>query len=224
MNIRIALVEDNPGLRKRFEEYFSLYPQITLEASYASGEAALNGIRTMPPSRLPQVVLMDIELPGITGIETTAQLRAVLPEVEVIMLTVFEDQQRILESIQAGACGYLLKDEPPDVIIGALEDCMNGGAPISQAIARKVLGILRAPVALQASREQTATTAAAFELSEREVELLKGLVAGETYITLAEKLFISPHTVRTHIRNIYQKLHVHSRAQAVRTAMEKKLV
>jgi len=225
MPIRIALVEDNPTLRKRFEDYFSLYQNLTHIASYASGEAALNGIKKLPPSRLPQIVLMDIELPGISGIETTLKLKEDFPDIDVMMLTVFEDQNKILQSIQAGASGYLLKDEPPDTIVAALEECLNGGAPISQSIARKVLGMLRIP------EEHSAAAAAArkaegdaLNLSEREIELLNGLVQGETYTTLADKLFISPHTVRTHIRNIYAKLHVHSRAHAVRMAIEKKLV
>ncbi|MBI5470741.1 MAG: response regulator transcription factor [Ignavibacteriae bacterium] len=223
--IRIALVEDNATLRKRFEEYFSLYERIELVASYASGEAALNSIKKMQPSRLPHIVLMDIELPNISGIETTQKLKEEFPDIEVMMLTVFEDQNKILQSIQAGASGYLLKDESPDSIVEALEECLRGGAPISQSLARKVLGMLRAPSA--GSSAATMTSSAnedSFDLSDREIELLQGLVQGEVYTTLAAKFFISPHTVRTHIRNIYKKLQVHNRAHAVRIAIEKKLV
>lgn len=227
MNIRIALVEDNPTLRKRFEEYFALYPQLSLVASYASAEAALHGIKILPPSRMPQIVLMDIELPKMSGIDATRILKEEFPEIDIIMLTVFEDQNKILQSIQAGASGYLLKDEPPDVIVSALEECRQGGAPISQAIARKVLGMLKissgAAIATPAPNVKKQSDDLP-DLSFREVELLQGLVQGETYITLAEKYFISPHTVRTHIRNIYTKLHVHNRAHAVRLAIEKKLI
>ncbi|MEO8167513.1 MAG: response regulator transcription factor [bacterium] len=223
--IRIALVEDNPALRQRFEQYFSLYQNIEMVATYASGEAALNGITRMQPSKLPQIVLMDIELPKISGIETTQRLKESFPDIEVMMLTVFEDQSKILQSIQAGASGYLLKDESPDNLVEALEDCLRGGAPISQSLARKVLTMLRLPpddssAALQSKQPNDGS----LDLSDREIELLQGLVQGETNVTLGEKLFISPHTVRVHIRNIYKKLQVHNRATAVRMAIEKKLV
>ncbi len=225
MNIRLALVEDNPTLRKRYGQYFSLFGNIQLVASYASGEAALGGIKTMKPSLLPQIILMDIELPRMSGIETTEKLKRDFPEIEVIMLTVFEDQNKLLQSIQAGASGYLLKDETPDAIVEALEECLKGGAPMSQPLARKVLEMLRSPQETShAAKLVNDMHNDTLELSVRERELLQGLAEGEVYTSLAEKFFISPHTVRTHIRNIYKKLHVHTRAQAVRVALEKKLV
>ncbi len=221
--MRISLVEDNPTLRKRFEECFALYDHIELVGSYATGEAALNAIKRMPPSRLPQIVLMDIALPRMSGIDTTQKLKEEFPDIEVMMVTVFEDEEKILQSIQAGASGYLLKDESPDALVAALEECMRGGAPISQSLARKVLGMLRTSTDASPAA-QAASVPHALTLSEREVDLLKGLVEGETYVTLAEKHYISPHTVRTHIRNIYRKLHVHTRAHAVRVALEKRIV
>ncbi len=221
--MRISLVEDNPTLRKRFEECLRLYGNIELVGSYATGEAALNAIKRMPPSKLPQIVLMDIELPKMSGIEATQKLKEEFPDIEVMMLTVFEDEEKILQSIQAGASGYLLKDESPDALVAALDECLRGGAPISQSLARKVLGLLRTPPE-NSSAQHVASTTQALELSEREIDLLRGLVEGETYVTLAQRFFISPHTVRTHIRNIYRKLHVHTRAHAVRVALQKRIV
>jgi DNA-binding NarL/FixJ family response regulator len=227
MTIKIAIVEDNATLRERFEEQFGFYKDIKLVGSFATGEAAVNGIQKLPPSRLPMIVLMDIALPKMSGIETTIALKELFPEVDVMMITVFEDESKIFQSIQAGASGYLLKDNPPDRIVEAIRELSRGGSPMSQSIAKKVLSFVRGKPhhAFEPSgRALNDVDPVEFALSERETELLQGLVQGETYTSLAKKLFISPHTVKTHIKNIYKKLHVHSRATAVRVALERKLV
>ena len=227
MEIRIALVEDNSSLRKNFREQFSFYADIECVADFATGEAAIDGLRVLPPSRLPHILLMDIELPGISGIETTIALKELLSEIEILMLTVFENNDKVFQSIRAGASGYILKDESFDEIVGAIRELHAGGAPMSPIIAQKVLSLLRVkpPGETRATPTlESASNPLEFSLSARELELLEGLVRGETYITLAGKLFLSPHTVKTHIKHIYKKLHVHSRAMAVRVALERKLV
>lgn len=222
MPIKIALVEDVPALRSRFEDVIRFYKDIKLVASYASGEAALNGLKKLPASKLPDIVLMDIELPKISGIETTIALKELLPDIEVMMITVFEDEQKIFHSIQAGASGYLLKDDPPDEIADAIRSLHKGGAPMSRSVAKKILEFTREQIKPAAAKQEF--SAADFALTEREKELLQGLVNGETYTSLAKQVFLSPLTVKTHIKNIYKKLHVHSRAHAVRVALEKHLV
>ncbi|MGA2624721.1 MAG: response regulator transcription factor [Bacteroidota bacterium] len=227
MKIRCAIVEDNASFRKRFSELLSLSEDIKLVGSYATGEAAIHGVKKLPPSKTPHIVLMDIELPKMSGIETTEAIKEIFPEIEIMMLTVFEDETKIFDSIRAGASGYFLKDDSTDEIINAVKELFRGGAPMSQAIARKVLSFIQhKPTSgeQQKGGQSQLNEPAQFSLTDREIELLHGLVAGETYTALAKRLFISPHTVRTHIKNIYKKLHVHSRATAVRTAIERNLI
>lgn len=222
MTIRVALVEDVATLRKRFEERFTLHESFDLTATYASGEAAIAGIPRLAPDRMPGVVLMDIRLPGISGIETTRLLKESYPDIEIIMLTMFEDEEKIFQSIAAGASGYLLKDDTFSEVDDAIKEVIQGGAPMSQSIARKVLAMVR-PTGT-APQQTPPLPPAEFSLTERELELIQGLVSGETYTAVAERLFLSPHTVKTHIKNIYKKLHVHSRASLVRIAINNHIV
>jgi DNA-binding NarL/FixJ family response regulator len=224
MGIRIALVEDNPSLRKRFVDNFKYFQHISLVQISPTGEDFLTKIEKMPKNELPQVVLMDIELPGIDGIETTSRLRQLAPEVEVMMLTVFEQPDKIFSSLKAGAVGYMLKDESPSAIVKAIEELLEGGAPMSRTIARKMIGLISTDPNLgdQAQLKQQAIEE--YGLSDQEVKIVQRLVDGNNYNEIAEALFISPHTVKTHIKNIYKKLHVHSRASAVKLAIDKKIV
>ena len=224
MEIRVAIVEDNTSLRKHFRDHFAFYPDIICVADFASGEAAINSLLLMPPSKLPHIVLMDIELPKMSGIEATIALKELLPELEILILTVFENDEKVFQSIQAGASGYILKDESFEEIVKSIRELANGGAPISSSIAQKVLSMLRLKASGEALKHLSDADPTELSLSPRELELLEGLVHGETYSTLAERFFLSPHTVKTHIKNIYKKLHVHSRAMAVRVALERKLV
>lgn len=224
MAIKLAVVEDTPSLRKRIEELFAFFKDIKLVASYASGEAAIDGIRRLPPSKLPHVILMDIMLPNISGIETTIAIKELFPEIEIMMITVFEDEQKIFQSIQAGASGYLLKDDAPDKIVEAVRELVKGGAPMSRSVAKKMLDFTRDQIEIASPMAMEKLSTADFALSERERELLSGLVQGGTYTTLAKQFSISPLTVKTHIKHIYKKLHVHSRSNAVRVALEKNLV
>ena len=224
MAIKLAIVDDNNSLRKNFRKQASFYPELVLVGDYSSGEQAIDEIKKISSDKRPDIILMDIELPKMSGIETTIVLKELLPDVEILMLTVFEHNEKIFQSIQAGASGYILKDESFDEIVGAIKDLQSGGAPMSPSIAQKVLGMLRTKSSGQQLPRTDIPEPLEFSLSDRERQLLDGLVRGDTYTVLAEKLFISPHTVRTHIKNIYKKLHVHSRATAVRVALERRLV
>ena len=195
---------------------FTFYKDVLVVGSYATGEAVLNALKKLPPSRLASIVLMDIGLPKMSGIEATIALKGMFPEIDVMIITVFEDDSKIFQSIQARATGYLLKDDPPDRIMDALRELDRGGSPMSQSIARKVITFVREQSKSErtSAGRESSTDHTRLTLSTREVELLQGLVHGETYSSLSKKLFISPHTVTTHIKNIYKKLHVHSRATA----------
>ncbi len=224
MSIKIALVEDNPSLRKRFIDNFKYFQSVNLVMVSPTGEDFLDRISSLSASEMPEVVLMDIELPGIDGIETTARFKQKFPDVEVMMLTVFEQPDKIFNSLKAGATGYMLKDESPANIIKALEELLEGGAPMSRTIARKMFGLLSNNQQLSEASDLREQNIQKYGLSEQEVKIIQRLVDGNNYIEIAEALFISPHTVKTHIKNIYKKLHVHSRASAVKLAIDKKIV
>jgi len=219
MSIKVALVEDNHSLRKRFSENFSYFDNINLVLITINGEEFLNKLALLDKKMVPNVVLMDIELPGISGIETTRKMKENFPQIEVIMLTVFEDIDKIMQSIRAGASGYLLKDETPTGIVNALEDLLKGGAPMSPVIARKLVNDIHHNTA-----KDTKNDGDEYDLSDRELTILEHLVDGKNYQEISELMVISPHTVKTHIKNIYKKMHVHSRAAVVKTAINKKLV
>lgn len=222
MPTRVALVEDNPTLRRRFIERFRFFDDLELVFAAGSGEECLEQLAALQGDRAPEVVLMDIELPGISGIDTTALLKEHNPDLDVIMLTVFEHEDRIFQSIQAGAAGYLLKDVSTDKIVGAVLEVRRGGAPMSPPVARKMLRYVRDTEPQRTRRRPDEPPP--FSLSDREMEILYHLVEDTTEPTIADALCISPHTVRTHIKNIYKKLHVHSRASAVRVALERRLL
>ncbi|CAN0537196.1 unnamed protein product, partial [Scytosiphon promiscuus] len=161
---------------------------------------------------VPEVILMDIELPGMSGIEATFQLKQKLPEVEVIMFTVFEDDERIFESINVGASGYLLKDTAIDMVVNSIKEIKAGGSAISPSIAKKVLDMVKNPI----EKKQKTKEEVPFDLSPAELKILEHVVEGKTNKQIAEDVFLSPWTVKTHIKNIYKKMHVNSRAAAVR--------
>lgn len=199
---RVAIVEDDSGLRVQLEKILNSAPGVCCVGTYGSAEKALAG---MSATR-PDVILMDINLPGISGIECVARLRKFLPSTHVIMLTVYEDSDRIFQALQAGADGYLVKSSPTDVLLRAIEDVHQGGAPMSSHIARKVVRHFRQG---EPSRDEAAN------LAPREREVLNLLASGFVYKEIADQLGIGTETVKTYVKNICKKLHVRNRLEAV---------
>lgn len=202
MNIRVAIVEDEVTVRENLSLLINKEPGFECAGACASAEDAARQI----PAWQPDVVLMDIHLPQRNGIECVARLREVLPDVHVIMLTVEEDPDRVFESLQAGAMGYLVKHAAPREILEAISEVHRGGAPMSSHIARRVVMTFRkhAPAGSEDPR-----------LTSREEDILRWLARGHRSKEIADELGIGTGTVNTHIRHIYEKLHVRSRAEAV---------
>ena len=210
--ITIAIVDDKQPNRVSLNEKITYDKHIEVAFMAANGKDFLEQMKTSTPK--PDVVLMDIDMPIMNGIEAVNIAAELYPETRFIMLTVFDDDEKIFDAIKAGAIGYLLKDETIDRIITAVKEIIAfGGSPMSPRIARKALQLLMQAKVEFKKEEET-------NLSEREMDILKGLVQGLDYKSVAEKLFISPHTVRTHITNIYKKLHVSSKTQAVMLAVK----
>ena len=212
--MRIAIVDDKQPNRLSLQEKLTFLKDIEVAFLAANGEDFLNRIKA---EKQPlDVVLMDIDMPIMNGIEAVNIATSLYPDTKFLMLTVFDDDDKIFEAIKAGAIGYLLKDENVDKIVDALWQIVEfGGSPMSPRIARKALQLLMGAKVEKKQKEETV-------LSAREMEILKGLVEGMDYKAVAEKLFISPYTVRTHITKIYQKLHVNSKIQAVNLAVKNK--
>ena len=200
--IRIAVVEDDKTVREGLQILLNGSPGFSCVATYGNGEDAEADL----PAVLPDVVLMDINLPGISGIECILALKEQKVPIQFIMLTVFEDSDDIFHSLSAGASGYLLKQTPPVKLLEAIQDVYRGGSPMSGEIARKVVQSFQHPLP---------DYAAANGLTKREDEILGYLVKGYFYKEIAGELFISVETVRTHIRNIYEKLQVRTRSEAI---------
>ena len=200
--ITVSIVDDETDLRQQITQYLAAASNIKCKSSYASAEEAL---RCLPQDR-PDVILMDINLGEVDGIECVRRLKEVMPDAQVLMLTVFEDTDRIFRALAAGASGYLLKRQPAKRLVEAIEEVSEGGSPMSAPIARKVVQSFRANV------PQNVESAG---LSEREQTVLKGLAEGLAYKEIADQLKISIHTVRNYVRRIYEKLHVRTRVAAV---------
>ena len=207
----IGIIEDNDVLRKsiempltssgKFEVVFSLHDARTLLAQ--------------TEIYMPRLLLMDIDMPGMNGIEAVKIVKRDFPAVDIVMFTVFEDDEKIFKSVMAGAGGYLLKKTAPSMLLQALEDFVLGGAPMTGSIAARVL---------QMFRKQTNQTAQSFNLSPRELEILAALTDGKSYKAIAADKFLATETVRSHVKNIYEKMHVHSKAEAVAKAFREKLI
>jgi len=224
-NIKLVLVEDNPRYRSTLEEFFRFAPGFDLAAMYGSAEALLADVRPLVEAGEPlpwKMAMMDIELPGMNGIEATRQLKKMAPESHVVMLTVFEEPSTILEAISAGADGYLLKRTKSRELLDQLRSIATGGAPLTSAVARTILDLLRNGGPGFSSTADSAP--GGLQLTEREHEVLRCLVNGCSYQETADELGITIHTVRFHIKGIYGKLQVHSVADAVRRAVRERLV
>jgi DNA-binding NarL/FixJ family response regulator len=200
MPIAVSIIEDDPEARKIFADWISRAPGFRLAGEWGDAEKALEAL----PAKKPDVVLMDINLPGMSGVDAVKRLKPLLPNTQFVMLTVYEDADHIYNALAVGATGYLLKQTPRAELLGALEDVHRGGSPMTSNIARKVV---------QSFKQAQAPSGQ--ELSPREQEVLELLARGYLYKEIAERLNISVPTVNTYVRRMYEKLHVRSRAQAV---------
>lgn len=221
MPTRIAITDDKQINRTTVKEKIISFKEIELVLEAKNGHDFLEQLKHLPGNKHPQVVLMDLEMPIMDGIQTITQATAAYPDIKFIVLTVFEDEEKIFEAIKAGAGGYLLKDDSAVNIIEAITNVVEyNGIPMSPAIARKAMELLKhSSVAVAADKTEAETL-----LSDREMGILKEMVTGKNYKAIGEKLFISPLTVRKHVANIYEKLHVNSRAQVINLAHKNKWV
>lgn len=208
MIINVGIVEDNNKIREGLAALIDGSEGFRCKAIFETAEEALKFL----PAENPDVVLMDINLPGISGIECLIRLKEILPNIQVMMLTVYEDDEVIFKSLVAGATGYILKRTPPAELLEAIKEIYSGGSPMSDQIARKVV---------QAFQQMGKSSKETENLSDRENEILSYLSKGYHDKEIADKLFLSVKTVRTHLRNIYKKLHVRSRTEAVLKYLQK---
>lgn len=204
MNISVAIVEDNQDIRNALEQIVNMTDGFELLCSCESGEDALLNL----PVFLPKIVLMDIHLGGINGIEVVRQLKETHPDMLFMMCTVYEEDEKIFEALKAGASGYIIKKTTPAKLLEAIKELDQGGAPMSSQIARKVVS------AFQNKPVQVAEGLSEL-LTRREFEILEMLASGLVYKEISDKLFISSETVRKHVYNVYHKLHVSNRVEAV---------
>lgn len=204
--ITVSIVEDDDEIRESLALIIGGTPGFSCTSIYEDGETALANIA----NDVPDVVLMDIELPGISGIDCVKKMKAILPETDIIMLTIHDSDEVVFESLCAGACGYLTKNTQPAKLLSAIEEIHTGGAPMSTNIARMVVGSFK--------QHDNAS------LTQREKEVLLLLCKGKSYKMIADQLCISADTVRSHIKNVYKKLEVTSNAEAVAKALKENLV
>jgi DNA-binding NarL/FixJ family response regulator len=208
--IRILIVEDERHLRNGLETLINFTPNFTCTGAFRTMEEALARVRR----ELPDIVLTDIGLPGMSGIEGIKKLKELYPELLILVLTVYDDNEKIFDALCAGACGYLLKRTDPSELLKSLREAVTGGAPMSPEVAAKVIKIFR---------EFRPPEKAEYNLTPHEIRLLKMLTEGYNYVSSAEKLGISYNTLKFHVRNIYDKLQVHSQSEALAIAMRDRL-
>jgi DNA-binding NarL/FixJ family response regulator len=214
--IRIAVVEDNYKLLQNLLERIVRYDTLEVVFTASNGKEVLEKLEKTTLDNIPEVILMDIEMDKMNGIEATARLKERFPQIEVLMLTVFDNDEKIFEAIKSGAGGYLLKDEKIEKIFEAIEILKAGGSLMSPSIARKALNFFSVSLP-QAKKTQQETS-----LTNREMEILQLVIEGISYPEIGERLFISYGTVRTHVKNIFEKLHVKNKQEATKIAIEKK--
>jgi DNA-binding NarL/FixJ family response regulator len=209
-NLRIILFDDNETLRESLASLFSLCQDMKLIGAYAN---CLNALEVIE-KEVPDIILMDIQMPEMCGIQGVMRIKEAYPSIPILMQTVFEDEDKIFSAIEAGASGYVLKSEKPESIIEAIRELNRGGAPMSSVIAAKVIAWF------QKNKSPIQT----YQLTNRETDILRRLTEGMSYKMIASEMDVSYHTVNAHIRNIYDKLHVNSMGEAIAKALKEKIV
>jgi len=207
--IRIVIVEDNRTIRDGLTVLMNATDGLNCVAGYRDCESMLENIK----GDNPDLMLMDIGLPGMSGIEGIKQVKELFPEMVILVLSVYEDDENIFDAICAGASGYLIKKTPPAQLIEAIKEAHAGGSPMTSHIARRVVNFFQENLRLSEDSD--------IDLSEREKQILSNLAKGQSYKMIADTIYISIDTVRYHIRNIYKKMHVHSQSEAVAKALRK---
>ena len=210
-NIKVAIIEDRREIREGLSVMINFTDGFECVGSFYSMEEALRRL----PHNLPDVILSDIGLPGMDGIEGVKVLKEKFPQLTILMLSVYDDNERIFDALCAGATGYLLKKTPPAKLIESLTDAMNGGSPMSPEIARKVVTLFR---------DFRPPDRVEYKLTPHEIRLLKLLVEGHSYKTAALELGVTTNTISFHLKSIYEKLQVHSKSEAVAKALQNRLI
>lgn len=213
--IKVALVDDNSFLLRSTQEKLSFFDDLSVRLTAYDGQEILNKLHQ---NHNIDIILMDIEMPGMNGIEATLQVKSKYPQIKILVLTVFDDDENIFNVIKAGADGYLLKEITPNELYQAIQETLNGGAAMHPSIAFKTLKLLRNPQTFENKCDLE------IKLSPREIEVLEQLSKGLSYTVIAENLFLSPSTVRKHIENIYTKLQVHNKLEAIEKARNNNLI
>lgn len=216
MQLKIAIVDDNTFLIHAIKEKLSFFEDIRIRHTANNGSELLERLEEYPHLDL---ILMDIEMPVLDGIETTQVVKQKYPHIKIIMLTAFDNDENIFNAIKAGADGYLLKEINPQELYNGIVETLNGGAAMNPSIAMKTLKLLRNPSSIDNPKDKEELS-----LSKREVEVLEQLSKGLSYTVIAQNLILSPSTVRKHIENIYKKLQVHSKIEAVQKAKRHNII
>lgn len=216
MKTRISIVDDNTFLILAIKEKLSFFPDLDFRFSALNGEEIVDKLEE---NHAVDLILMDIEMPVMNGIQATAEIKKRYPHIKIVMLTVFDNDENIFNAIKAGADGYLLKETKPEELHQGIVDTMNGGAAMNPSIAIKTLRLLRNPMVNIDSNDKEK-----IRLTDRETEVLEQLAKGLSYSIIADNLIISPGTVRKHIENIYKKLQVHNKIEAIIKARNNKLI
>lgn len=214
--IKLAIVDDNTFLQKAIQDKLSFFDDIDIKFKANHGQELLEKLEV---NHNLDIILMDIEMPKMNGIEATEAVKNKFPQIKIIMLTVFDNDENIFKSIKAGADGYLLKEVNPEELHTAIIETLNGGAIMTPSIALKTLKLFRNPEAFLATDNKEE-----YNLSTREIEVLEQLSKGLKYNAIADNLFLSPSTVRKHIENIYTKLQVHNKLEAIQKAKNNNLI
>jgi len=214
--IRIAIVDDNTFLQKTIQDKLSFFADVELRMKAIHGQDI---IEKLEKNHNLDLILMDIEMPKMNGIEATSIIKSKFPQIKIIMLTVFDNDENIFKAIKAGADGYFLKEVNPQELYNGIQETLSGGAGMTPSIALKTLKLLREPLVFDDSIAKEEIS-----LTSREIEVLEQLSKGLKYNAIAENLFLSPGTIRKHVENIYTKLQVHNKLEAIQKAKNNKLI